>query len=100
MACYHIIIRHASMRTGPALKRCHRNRKAAEAVRQRGATGDRADYSLTLARRWAWWNATIRTIATVLSGPRATTPTPSPSNQLGASSCANAATTVVATRLK
>ena len=46
MACYHIIIRHASMRTGPALKRCHRNRKAAEAVRQRGATGDRADYSL------------------------------------------------------
>ena len=47
MACYHIIIRHASMRTGPALKRCHRTRKAAEAVQgQRGATGDRADYSL------------------------------------------------------
>ena len=46
MACYHIIIRHASMHTGPALKRCHRTRKAAEAVRQRGATGDRADYSL------------------------------------------------------
>ena len=46
MACYHIIIRHASMRTGPALKRCHQTRKAAEAVRQRGATGDRADYSL------------------------------------------------------
>ena len=46
MACYHIIVRHASMRTGPALKRCHRTRKAAEAVRQRGATGDRADYSL------------------------------------------------------
>ena len=46
MACYHIIIRHASMHTGPALKRCHHTRKAAEAVRQRGASGDRADYNL------------------------------------------------------
>ena len=46
MACFHIIVRHSSMRSGPALKRCHRTRKAAEAVRQRGATGDRADYNL------------------------------------------------------
>ena len=47
MACFHIIIRHASMRTGPALKRCYRTRKTAEAVQgQRGATGDRADYNL------------------------------------------------------
>ena len=45
-ACYHIIIRHSSMRSGPALKRCYRSRKTAETVRQRGASGDRADYHL------------------------------------------------------
>ena len=46
MACFHIIARHASMHTGPALKRCYRSRKTAETVKARGATGDRADYSL------------------------------------------------------
>ena len=45
-ACYHIIVKYPSMRTGPALKRCFRSRKTAETTRQRGATGDRADYFL------------------------------------------------------
>ena len=45
-ACYHIIVKYPSMRTGPALKRCFRSRKTAETTRHRGATGDRADYAL------------------------------------------------------
>ena len=44
--CFHIIVRHSSMRSGPALKRCYRSRKTAETVKARGATGDRADYNL------------------------------------------------------
>ena len=44
--CFHIVVKYPSMRTGPALKRCFRNRNTAVTVRQRGATGDRADYHL------------------------------------------------------
>ena len=44
--CYHIIEKHTSMRSGPALKRCFRSRKTAETTAHRGATGDRADYQL------------------------------------------------------
>ena len=44
--CYHIIEKHTSMRSGPALKRCFRSRKTAETTAHRGATGDRAGYHL------------------------------------------------------
>ena len=51
--CFHIIVKYPSMRTGPALRRCFRNRNTAVTVQgQRGASGDRADYYLdkSLAR--------------------------------------------------
>ena len=48
--CYHIIEKHTSMRSGPALKRCFRSRKTAETTAHRGATGDRAGYHLDATR--------------------------------------------------
>ena len=51
MACYHIIARHASMHTGPALKRCFRNRKTAETVKARAQLVIVRIITLTLARR-------------------------------------------------
>ena len=46
MPCYHIIRKHASMSSSPALKRCFRSRSHADTVRVRGAIGDRSDYYL------------------------------------------------------
>ena len=46
MPCYHIIRKHASMSSSPALKRCFRSRSHADTVRVRGSIGDRSDYYL------------------------------------------------------
>ena len=47
MACYHIIISHSLYATrGRRSNAAIAPAKTAEAVRQRGATGDRADYNL------------------------------------------------------
>ena len=83
--CFHIIVRHSSMRSGPALKRCYRSRKTAETVQGHGAQPETAPITTsTLARHSALSLATMLTTASAPNGRRVITPKPSQSNQLGA----------------